>query len=286
MTSEPASETFRALVIDDERRENRAEIAQRNERFLMEGEVLVAVSHSSLNYKDALAITGRGRILRRSPLIGGIDLAGHVLASQSPIFREGDAVLATGCGLGEAHHGGFATRARLPAEWLIPIPAGLDARTAMALGTAGFTVALAIKRFEDNGQTPAHGPMIVTGATGGVGSIAIDVLAGLGYEVVALSGKPELEGWLKGLGAAQVVDRNTLEMGTRPLEAAQWGGALDNVGGATLAWLTRTVRPWGNIAAIGMAGGTELDTSVMPFILRGIGLLGISSANCPPGWRH
>jgi NADPH2:quinone reductase len=187
-------------------------------------------------------------------------------------------VLVTGCGLSEVHDGGYAEYARLKGDWVIPMPPGLDAFKAMTLGTAGFTAALAIHRMEHNGQTPARGPIVVTGATGGVGSVAIDMLAGRGYEVIAVSGKAESIDYLKSLGAAQVLLRSQIDYGKRPLEAARFGGAIDNVGGETLTWLTRTVDNWGNIASIGLAGGAELKTTVMPFILRGVNILGINSS--------
>ena len=242
------------------------------------GNVVVRVQYSGINYKDALAATGAGKILRRYPLVGGIDLAGVVESSTDLRHAPGDRVLVTGCGLSEPHDGGYAQYARLEGEWVIPMPEGLDAFTAMALGTAGFTAALAIHRMEHNGQTPAKGPIVVTGATGGVGSVAIDMLAGRGYEVVAVTGKPESVDYLKTLGAAQVLLRRDIDTGKRPLEAARFAGAIDNVGGETLTWLTRTVDTWGNIASIGLAGGAELHTTVMPFILRGINLLGINSS--------
>ena len=242
------------------------------------GNVVVRVQYSDINYKDALAATGAGRILRRYPLVGGIDLAGVVESSTDLRHAPGDRVLVTGCGLSETHDGGYAQYARLDGEWVIPMPEGLDAFKAMALGTAGFTAALAIHRMEHNGQTPAKGPIVVTGATGGVGSVAIDMLAGRGYEVVAVTGKPESIDYLKTLGAAQVLLRRDIDTGKRPLEAARFAGAIDNVGGETLTWLTRTVDTWGNIASIGLAGGAELHTTVMPFILRGINLLGINSS--------
>jgi NADPH2:quinone reductase len=254
---------------------------------LSPGEVVIRAQFSSVNYKDALAATGRGRILRRFPLVGGIDVAGIVEASTDARIAAGDAVLVTGCGLGEDHDGGFAGRVRVPADWVVPLPAGLSPYEAMAIGTAGFTAALALDRMEQNGQRPGDGPLLVTGATGGVGSLAVDLFSAQGYEVVALTGKPDAEDYLRGLGASRLLDRRRLEPGTRPLEKAQWGGAVDNAGGETLAWLTRTVRPWGSIASIGLAGGAELHTSVMPFILRGISILGITSANCPmPRRRH
>ena len=254
---------------------------------LMPGDVVIRAQYSSVNYKDALAATGRGRILRRFPLVGGIDVAGRVESSTDARFAAGDAVLVTGCGMGEDHDGGYAARVRVPADWVVPLPEGLSLFDAMAIGTAGFTAALALDRMEQNGQQPRCGPLLVTGATGGVGSLAIDLFSARGYEVVALTGKSGSEGYLRELGAASVLDRHRLDKGGRSLEKARWGGALDNVGGETLAWLTRTVKPWGSIASIGLAGGSDLHTSVMPFILRGISLLGITSANCPmPRRRH
>lgn len=252
---------------------------------LSEGDVVIRVSHSSVNYKDALAATGRGKILRRYPLVGGIDLAGVVETSADPRYRAGDPVLVTGCGLSETHDGGYAAYARVPGDWVIPIPAGLDARAAMTIGTAGFTAALAIHRMEHNHQAPGNGPVVVTGATGGVGSLAVDMLAGRGYEVVAVSGKPDAAAYLTDLGAARVLARDEIDYGSRPLEAARWAGAIDNVGGETLAWLTRTTNFWGNIASIGLAGGHELHTTVMPFILRGVNLLGVNSSATPRDWR-
>ena len=245
---------------------------------LAPGEVVVRVLYSDINYKDALAATGAGRILRRYPLVGGIDLAGVVESSEDPRCKPGDHVLVTGCGLSEVHDGGYAEYARLKGEWVIPMPPGLGAFKAMSLGTAGFTAALAIHRMEHNGQTPARGPVVVTGATGGVGSIAIDMLAGRGYEVVAVTGKAESVDYLKSLGAAQVLLRSEIDYGKRPMESVRWAGAVDNVGGEMLTWLTRTVDNWGNIASIGLTGGAELHTTVMPFIIRGVNLLGINSA--------
>lgn len=245
---------------------------------LTAGEVVIAVEFSSINYKDALAATGAGRILRRHPLVGGIDLAGTVHSSQDARYRPGDAVLVTGSGLSETLDGGYAELARVPAEAVIPMPRGLDSFRAMALGTAGFTAALAIHRMEKNGQAPGGGPIVVTGATGGVGSIAIDMLAARGYEVIAVSGKPEASDYLMTLGAGTVVPRTEFQLGSRPLEPARYAGAIDSVGGEMLAGLTRQVDFWGNIASVGLAGGAKLETTVMPFILRGVNLLGINSS--------
>jgi acrylyl-CoA reductase (NADPH) len=249
------------------------------------GEVVIRVACSDINYKDALAATGAGKILRRYPLVGGIDLAGAVESSSDARYKPGDAVLVTGCGLSETHDGGYAQYARVPGDWVIPMPSGLDARTAMSLGTAGFTAALAIHRMEQNGQTPGGGPIVVTGATGGVGSVAVDMLATRGYEVIAVSGKAEAAEYLKALGASEVLDRKSLDLGSRPLEAARFAGAIDNLGGEVLTWLTRTVDFWGNIASIGLASSPELKTTVMPFILRGVALLGINSSATRREWR-
>ncbi len=245
------------------------------------GEVVVRVRYSDINYKDALAATGKGRILRRYPLVGGIDLAGEVASSTDPRFAAGQGVLVTGSGLSETHDGGYAEYARVRGDWVIPLPAGLDAESAMKLGTAGFTAALAIHRMEQNGQAPSNGPVVVTGATGGVGSLAVNMLAGRGYEVVAVSGKAEAADYLKELGASRVLLRQDIDPGSRPLEKALWSGAIDNVGGDLLAWLTRTVDQWGNIASVGLAASHELRTTVMPFILRGVNLLGINSVLTP-----
>ena len=249
------------------------------------GEVVIRVSHSGINYKDALAATGAGRILRRYPLIGGIDLAGSVESSSDARFHAGDAVLVTGCGLSETHDGGYAEVARVPGDWVIPMPTGLDAASAMGIGTAGFTAALAIHRMEQNGQEPAGGAIAVTGASGGVGSMAVDMLSARGYRVVAISGKAAAAPYLKELGAGEVLARQDLELGKRPLESTRFGGAIDNLGGELLSWLTRSVDFWGNIASIGLAAAPELNTTVMPFILRGVALLGINSSATRRDWR-
>jgi acrylyl-CoA reductase (NADPH) len=248
---------------------------------LSPGEVVVKVAYSDINYKDALAATGTGRILRKYPLVGGIDFSGEVVSSTDDRVAAGQKVLVTGCGLSETHDGGYAEYARVKSDWVIPIPSGIDARAAMVLGTAGFTAALAIHRMEQNGQSPGQGEVLVNGATGGVGSIAIDMLANRGYDVVALTGKRESEGYLKQLGAKRILLRSELQMGSKPLEAMQWAGAIDNLGGDALGWLTRTVKEWGNIASVGMASGMELKSSVLPFILRSVNLLGINSVNVP-----
>jgi NADPH2:quinone reductase len=248
---------------------------------LTPGDVVVRVNYSGINYKDALAATGTAPILRKYPLAGGIDLAGEVVSSTDARCAPGQRVLVTGCGLSETQDGGYAEYARVPSEAVIPLPPGLTEQDAMRLGTAGFTAALAIHRMEQNGQAPARGPIVVTGATGGVGSLAINMLAGRGYEVVAVTGKPDADDYLRDIGAARILRRQDIDLGSRPMEAAQWAGAVDNVGGELLTWLTRTVDFWGNIASIGLAGSHELKTTVMPFILRGVNLLGINSVATP-----
>ncbi|MBU1689119.1 MAG: oxidoreductase [Gammaproteobacteria bacterium] len=250
------------------------------------GEVLIRNSHSSVNYKDALAATGTGRVVRRFPIIGGVDVAGMVVTSSDPRFREGEAVLVTGYGMGVEHDGGYAEYSRVPADWVVPLPPGMSPADGMAIGTAGFTAALAIMRMEQNGLKPANGPVVVTGASGGVGSVAVDLLAGLGYEVTAISGKDDQHEYLRHLGASQVLSRHTLEMGRKPLEKTIWAGAVDPVGGETLAWLTRTMKQHGTIASCGLTAGVELHTTVMPFILRGVSLLGIDSVQCPMALRR
>jgi len=248
---------------------------------LSPGEVVIRGAWSSINYKDALAATGAGKILKTYPLVGGVDIAGTVVSSTDARFSAGQQVVVCGCGLSETRDGGFAEYARVPGEAAIPLPDTLGLRDAMALGTAGFTAALAIHRMEQNGQSPAQGRIAVTGASGGVGSVATDLLSTRGYDVTALTGKPDAARHLEGLGASEIVDIRSLQMGTRPLESARWAGAIDNLGGDVLAWLTRTTAPWGNIASIGLAAGHELHTTVMPFILRGVSLLGINSVDAP-----
>jgi acrylyl-CoA reductase (NADPH) len=248
---------------------------------LSAGEVVIRVHYSTINYKDALAATGKGKILRKYPLVGGIDLAGEVVASSDSTFVPGTRVLVTGCGLSETHDGGYAQYARVRSECVVPLPDGLTEAQSMAIGTAGFTAALAIHRMEENGQSPDRGEIVVTGATGGVGSLAIDMLAGRGYRVVAVTGKSASADYLLALGAARVLTRDAIELGSRPLEQASYAGAIDSVGGDLLAWLMRTTDFHGNIASVGMAASATLNTTVMPLILRGINLLGINSVYTP-----
>ena len=252
---------------------------------LSAGDVVIEAAYSSVNYKDALAGTGTGKIMRRFPMVGGIDVSGRVASSEDPRFTVGDQVLVTGYDLGVAHDGGFAQFVRVPGEWVVPLPEGLSLLDAMAIGTAGFTAALSVLELERSGVSPSNGPVIVTGSTGGVGSMAVQLLAARGYAVTALTGKDAEHDFLRRLGASDVISRHTLQMGTRPLEKATWAGAVDAVGGETLAWLTRTMLYNGAIAASGLTGGTDLHTTVMPFILRGTKLLGIDSSMCPMATR-
>lgn len=276
--------TFRALRVTSDSG-HRATIESVSLDALSAGNVVIRVAYSGINYKDALAVTGKGRILRGSPRTPGIDLAGYIVASEDPRYRPGDAVLVTGCNIGEQLDGGYSEYARLPADALVALPGGLTLEEAMAIGTAGFTAALALQRMLDNHQSPEMGPVLVTGPTGGVGSIALGLFRKQGFKTIALTGKPGAGDYLRSIGADEVIERQSQAMGTKPLEAAQWGGAVDNLGGDTLAWLTRTVKPWGNIACIGLAQAHTLSTTVMPFILRGVSLLGIHSVECPRAWR-
>lgn len=270
---------FKAFVIDqDENRKVVSRMGTLAPEQLDAGEVTIRVHYSSINYKDALAATGAGKIIRRFPCVGGIDLCGEVVESADARFAPGDKVIATSFDIGVAHHGGYAEYARVPAGWVVPLPAGLDLFEAMALGTAGFTAALGIVRMEDNGLAPANGPVIVTGATGGVGALAIDMLSQLGYHVVALTGKETEADYLKMLGAAEILLRSTIDFDkVRPLEAARWAGAVDNVGGQILHWVLATMKQAGTVASIGNAASFNIDTTVFPFILRGVSLLGVDS---------
>jgi acrylyl-CoA reductase (NADPH) len=253
---------------------------------LTAGEVLIRVDYSCINYKDALAATGAGKILRKYPLNGGIDLAGVVEHSESAQFKSGQSVLVTGCGLSETLDGGYTEFARVPASAVIPMPAGLNALDAMTLGTAGFTAALAIHRMEQNGLKPDQGEIMVTGASGGVGSIALDMLSSRGYSATALTGRESQRAYLQSLGAKHVVLRDELPIGNAPLESARFAAAIDNVGGDLLSWLIRSLRNQGSVASVGMTGGSQLNLSVMPFILRGVNVLGINSAATPRELRE
>ncbi len=267
---------FTAFRIHSDAAGYRSGLEQIGLDMLNAGEVVIKVAYSSVNFKDALAGTGQGKILRQFPLVGGIDVAGHVVASSDSRFKEGDEVLVTGCGLSETRDGGYAQYARLDAKWVIPLPQGLSLRESMILGTAGFTAALALYRMRENRQTPALGPLAVTGASGGVGSLALDIFSKAGYEVHAISGKAEQADWLKSIGATQVLPRDALAT-KKPLDSARFGGGLDNVGGTMLSSLLAMTVPYGNVASAGLAATAELPMTVMPFIIRGVSLLGVAS---------
>ena len=246
------------------------------------GDVVIKVAYSSVNFKDALAATGAGKIIRRFPCVGGVDLSGTVVESTDGRFSKDDAVIATSYDIGVAHDGGYAQYARIPAGWVVPMPKGLDLFEAMALGTAGYTAALAVERMEHEGLKPANGPVIVTGATGGVGSIAVDILSACGYRVVALTGKEAETDYLKRIGAAEVMLRSSLDLSRiKPLDKATWAGAVDNLGGDVLSWIASTMQVGGTLASIGLAASHTFNTTVMPFILRGVSLLGVDSVNTP-----
>jgi NADPH2:quinone reductase len=275
------ADTFRAFRVFDENGRIQGRVVSMSLDELTPGDVVIKAAYSGVNYKDALGATGAGKIMRRLPLIGGIDVSGTVASTNDPRFNPGDEVLVTGHDLGVANDGGYAQYVRVPGDWVVPLPSGLSLFDAMAIGTAGFTAGLSVLEMEHNGLTPQSGPVIVTGATGGVGTIAIQCLAARGYTVTALTGKDSEANFLRSLGAAEVLSRNGLQMGTRPLEKATWAGAVDAVGGDILAWLTRTMAVHGCIASSGLTAGPELHTTVMPFILRGVKLLGIDSVQCP-----
>ena len=271
--------SFRAYRIFNEENKTVSRWADLTLNDLDPGEVVIRAAFSSVNYKDALAATGAGKVIRRFPCVGGIDVSGVVESSLDARFKPGDEVLVTGYDMGMVHDGGYAELVRVPADWVVRLPQGLSLHDAMALGTAGFTAALSIYRLQQNEVKPENGKVVVTGATGGVGSLAIGILKRLGYHVVAITGKDSEHEYLKSLGAQEVMPCSAMDLNsTRPLEKAQWAAALDAVGGATLAWLTRTMQQNGVIASFGNAGGVELHTTVLPFILRGVRLIGIDSA--------
>jgi putative YhdH/YhfP family quinone oxidoreductase len=277
--------TFSAFRIHDDEQGFRAGWETQSIDDQTDGDVVIETHYSSINYKDALAGTNQGKILRRFPLNAGIDLAGIVVESKCGDFKAGDRVLMTGSGLSETHDGGYSEYVRVSSAQLIPLPDAITLHEAMIIGTAGFTAALALHRMEVNGQTPDMGPIAISGATGGVGSLAVDIFSKAGYTVSAISGKPEAFEWLHELGAAQCIDRHGLHWPDTPLASAKFAGALDNVGGDMLNGLTRVIQPWGNIASCGMASSIALSTTVMPFIIRGVTLIGINSSGCPRGIR-
>lgn len=273
--------TFKAVRIDKADKGTSATLTQFDEAELMDGDVTVRVEWSTLNYKDGLALTGKSPVVRRFPMIAGIDFAGTVESSSNPNWKPGDKVIANGWGMGETHLGAYAEKARVKGDWLVRLPDGMTARQAMAIGTAGYTAMLSVLALENHGLKPADGPVIVTGAAGGVGSVAIALLSKLGYHVIASTGRMSEEGYLKGLGAAEIIDRNELSAPAKPLAKERWVGGVDSVGSTTLANLLAMTKYRGAIAACGLAGGMDLPSSVAPFILRGVSLLGIDSVMCP-----
>ena len=271
---------FKAFLIEEAEEGVNSSFKTIDTADLDPGEVLIKTAYSSVNFKDALAATGAGKIIRRFPCVGGIDLSGVVVESSSDEFKVGQEVIATSYDIGVAHHGGYAEYCRVPAKWVVPMPAGLDLFSSMALGTAGFTAGLAVERMEHNGLNPDAGPVLVNGATGGVGGIAIDILSALGYDVSAMTGKPEQSDYLKSLGAAEILDTASLDLAKiRPLGRETWAGVVDNLGGDILSWLASTVKVGGAIASIGLAASFKFNTTVMPYILRGVTLAGIDSVN-------
>jgi len=273
---------FKAYLIQQNEGKISAGFVEMSEDQLDPGEVTIAVAWSGVNFKDALAATGAGRIIRRFPCVGGVDLAGTVVNSADPAFAPGEQVLATSYDIGVAHHGGYAEMARIPAAWVVKLPPGLSLRDAMAIGTAGFTAGLAVVRMEHDGLKPENGPVVVSGATGGVGSSAVEILAKRGYQVHALTGKDSATDYLKQLGASAVVPRSSLDLGRiKALDKALWAGAVDNLGGDVLSWMASTMQIGGTLASIGLAASMDFKTTVAPFILRGVSLLGIDSVNCP-----
>jgi acrylyl-CoA reductase (NADPH) len=278
---------FKAYRIFNEDGKVQARLVETELDELDAGEVVIKAAFSSVNYKDALAATGAGKVIRRFPCVGGIDAAGTVASSTDKRFKEGDEVICTSYDLGVAHDGGYAEYVRAPADWVLPLPEGLTAFEAMALGTAGYTAGLAVERMEHDGLKPRNGPVIVSGATGGVGSTAIDILAGAGYQVVALTGKETESGYLKRLGAKEVMLRGSLDLAKiKPLDKATWAGAVDNLGGEVLSWLASTMQVGGTLASVGLAASHTFNTTVMPFILRGVSLLGVDSVNTPMPLRQ
>ncbi len=278
--------TFKAIVVEKAEARQTVRLTDFDDNDLMDGDVTVRVEWSTVNYKDGLAVTGKAPVVRRFPMIAGIDLAGTVESSSHADWKAGDKVILNGWGLGETHFGAYAQRARVKGDWLVRLPAGLSARQAMAIGTAGYTAMLAVMALERLGITPGRGPLIVTGAAGGVGSVAVAVLARLGYSVIASTGRPAEAAYLKGLGASEVIERKELAAAPRPLAKERWAGGIDVVGSTTLANVLSMTRYGGAVAACGLAGGMDLPGSVAPFILRGVSLLGVDSVMCPLALRQ
>jgi acrylyl-CoA reductase (NADPH) len=277
---------FKAILIDKTDAGQSVRLTTFDDKDLMDGDVTVRVEYSTVNYKDGLAVTGKAPVVRRFPMIAGVDLAGTVEASSHPAWKPGDRVILNGWGLGETHLGGYAEKARVKGDWLVRLPAGMTPRDAMAIGTAGYTAMLAVMALQRAGLDPARGPVVVTGAAGGVGSVATVLLAKLGYAVIASTGRPEEADYLKGLGAAEVIERKELSGPARPLAKERWAGGIDSVGSTTLANVLSMTRYGGAVAACGLAGGMDLPGSVAPFILRGVSLLGIDSVMCPLPMRQ
>jgi acrylyl-CoA reductase (NADPH) len=277
--------TFKAIRIDKAEKGTTVALTQFDDAELMDGDVTVAVEWSTLNYKDGLAVTGKAPVVRRFPMIAGIDFAGTVAQSSHPAWKAGDKVICNGWGMGETHLGAYAEKARVKADWLVRLPEGMSTRDAMAIGTAGYTAMLSVLALEKHGLSPKDGPMVVTGAAGGVGSVATAVLSKLGYHVIASTGRVSESGYLKDLGAAEVIDRNELSGPAKPLAKERWAGGVDSVGSTTLANLLSMTKYGGAITACGLAAGMDLPSSVAPFILRGVSLLGIDSVMCPIALR-
>jgi acrylyl-CoA reductase (NADPH) len=277
---------FKAIVIDKTDAGQTVRLTDFDDKDLMDGDVAVRVEYSTVNYKDGLAVTGKAPVVRRFPMIAGVDFAGTVESSSHPGWKPGDKVILNGWGLGETHLGAYAEKARVKGDWLVRLPASMSARDAMAIGTAGYTAMLAIMALERAGLNPGRGPIVVTGAAGGVGSVAVALLAKLGYPVIASTGRPEEAAYLKGLGASEIIERKELSRPARPLAKERWAGSIDSVGSTTLANVLSMTRYGGAVAACGLAGGMDLPTSVAPFILRAVSLLGIDSVMCPPSLRQ
>ncbi len=276
------SDTFKAILVSrDEEKKQSVDIVDMSDDDLMEGNVTIAIEATTVNYKDGLCITGKSPIIQRWPMVPGIDLAGTVISSAHDEYKEGDKVILNGWGIGQAHYGAYAARARVNGDWLVPLPEGINALDSMAIGTAGYTAMLCVMALENHGITPDRGPVIVTGAAGGVGSVAISLLSKLGYHVIASTGRSSEEAYLKELGAAEIIDRNELSEPGRPLGKERWAGAVDAVGSHTLANLLAQTKYGGAVAACGLAQGFDLPATVMPFILRGVSLLGVDSVNAP-----
>jgi len=283
--------TFKAIVVDKSDSGQTVQLKDFDEKDLMDGDVTVRVEYSTVNYKDGLAVTGKAPVVRRFPMIAGVDLAGTVESSSHAAWKPGDKVIVNGWGLGETHLGAYAQKARVNGDWLVRLPASISARDAMAIGTAGYTAMLSVMALERSGIVPQRGPIVVTGAAGGVGSVAVAILAKLGYQVVASTGRPAEAAYLKDLGAAEVIDRKELSGVPRPLAKERWAGGIDAVGSTTLANVLSMTRYGGAVAACGLAGGMDLPASIAPFILRGVSLLGIDSVMCPlplreEAWRR